>query len=253
MQGGSKTRHTHHHRTCFAQFCLWSWAAGLSTPGRGETYCHSPANSRGRVVGVSLTPQSPVGVSAAPLAPYSAPRGPRPRREEGLGGGWQKGPVRTCAKTVRLPSGAVTFTRPWCHATPAPVSATPATAAAKGPGPGTPLRPAAHPRRSLAPQAASRTPRAAAIFTEAPHPGPRPSTRELSCPSGLARSCGFRPTPPSLRPASAVSDLGATGGDQGTAFRCGGNGGAGKGPGRSNRSQSQARQSPVVEEVPRVP
>lgn len=92
---------------------------------------------------------------------------------------------RTCANTVRVPSRAAAFTRPCCHAAPAPARATPATAAARGPRLGIARRPAASPRLSLPPQAASRAllPAAAAIFAEAPErrAPPTPSVaRELS-------------------------------------------------------------------------
>lgn len=61
--------------------------------------------------------------------------------------------------------------RPWYHATPVPARATPATAAVRGPGRGKARLPAAIPRRSLPPQAASQAPlvAAAAIFAEAHH------------------------------------------------------------------------------------
>lgn len=83
---------------------------------------------------------------------------------------------RTCADTVRVPSRAAAFTRPWCHAAPAPARATPATAAARGPRLGTARRPAASPRLSLPPQAASQAllPAAAAIFAEGPERSPHP-------------------------------------------------------------------------------
>lgn len=174
----------------------------------------------GLMVRVSLTP---VGVSAAPRAPYSAPRDPQRRRKE-LSGGWRKGLVHTCAKTVRLPSGTATFTRPWCHATPAPASATPATAAAKGPGPRTARWPAANPRHSLAPQVASWTLRAAAIFAEALR------AARTSLPGGPREILRLSPRPPSCsqKLLRAASELLA--GTEGTPSTVG-NGGTGKGPG----------------------
>lgn len=69
--------HTHDRRICVAWLCLWSWAAGLSTPGRGGTCCHRLANPRGRAVGVSLTPRRGLRGAACTLL-----RPPRPPASE---------------------------------------------------------------------------------------------------------------------------------------------------------------------------
>lgn len=176
-------------------------------------------------------PRAPAG--PPPLTP------PRRRRREGLGGSRRKGPVRTCAKTVRPAAGAATFPRPWYHAAPAPASATPATAAARGPGVGTARRQAATPRRSLAPQAASRAPRAAAIFAEAPVVGRAPRRENSGAPQASREPAA--PRLPSLsRSCVAVGVAEETG----VSWH-------GRGDGVTD-PLSDARQSPGVRGVPRV-
>jgi hypothetical protein len=184
----------------FRGFSQWGWIPGPKV--RRE-----PQPERG-AFHLSGFPQSP-----------TPPAQGRPRRAE-PGRTRGKGASHTCAKTVRLPSRGATFTRPWSQAAPVPARATPATAAAKGPGFGTARRLAANPRRSVPPQAARRAllP-AAAIFAEAPQhlsrsenlseaqisrdlstppPFPRPRLLGLragcGCP-GDARSGGRSPAP----------------------------------------------------------